>query len=125
MNAPYSPTIPAAAAAQPRAPRVRRPWAQLYNAVLDLAGPEAEFVSHDEHPWASVTFSGSRHTFTLAFTGPAGIAAGEAFAEALGEHEFAIPRQIVVEALINAMLHEAQPAERMLVEAELLLVEDQ
>ena len=104
--------------------RRRRPWAQLLNAVLDLAGPEAEFVSHGERPWASVTFAGSRHTIALGFSGAAAIAAGEAFAAALPGHEFAIPRQLVADAVVTAMHHEARPAERLEIEAELLLVED-
>ena len=120
MNA-FSPAA-ALDTAQP-APRARRPWALLLNAVLDLAGPHAELVSHAERPWASVTFAGSRHVVTLAFAGAAGVAAGEACAEALGEHEFAIPRQIVADANVIGMLHEAQPA-RLVLDAELLLVED-
>jgi len=71
-----------------------------------------------------VTFAGSRHTITLAFQGAAAVAAGEQFAEALPEHEFAIPRQIVADAAVTGMLHESQP-QRLEVELELLLVEDQ
>lgn len=117
------PTGPSASPAT----RPRRPWALLINALLDLAGPQAGFVAHAERPWASVTFAGSRHTVTLAFTGAAGVAAGEAFAEALPEHEFAIPRQIVADATVTGMLHEvaaAGRAEMLTIEAELLLVED-
>ncbi|MBU6267229.1 MAG: hypothetical protein KGN34_06800 [Sphingomonadales bacterium] len=90
-----------------------------------MAGSHAEFVSHAERPWASVTFIGSRHTITLAFPGAHGVIAGDRFAEALPEHEFAIPRQIVADAVVTGMLHEAEPAERLVIEAELLLVEDQ
>ena len=56
--------------------------------------------------------------------GAAAIAAGEAFAAALPGHEFAIPRQLVADAVVTAMHHEARPAERLEIEAELLLVED-
>jgi len=119
----FSPATLVAPAA-PRPPRARRPWAQLLNAVLDLAGPRAEFVSHAERPWASVTFVGSRHISTLAFPGARGVIEGERFAEALPEHEFAIPRQIVTDAVVTGMRHESEPAERVAIEIELLLVED-
>jgi len=103
--------------------RARRPWAHLLNAVLELAGPHAELVSHAERPWASVTFNGSRHTVTLVFNGVAGVVAGEAFAGVVTEHEFAIPRQIVADAQVTGMLRETRPA-RLTVETDLLLVED-
>ena len=109
---------------RPASLRARRPWARLLDAVLGLAGPGAEFISHAERPWASVTFAGSRHTIVLGFSGAAAIAAGEAFAEALPGHEFAIPRQIVADAVVTGMRHEAMPAERLVIEAELLLVDD-
>jgi hypothetical protein len=105
-------------------PRPRRPWAALINALLDLAGPEAAFLAHGERPWASATFSGSRHAVTLAFAGARGVIAGEAFAEALAEHEFAIPRQIVADACVTGMLHEVEAQERLVVDVELLLVEE-
>jgi len=105
-------------------PRPRRPWAALINALLDLAGPEAAFLAHGERPWASATFSGSRHAVTLAFAGARGVIAGEAFAEALPEHEFAIPRQLVADACVTGMLHEVEAQERLVVDVELLLVEE-
>ncbi|MDE2404520.1 MAG: hypothetical protein KGM17_07615 [Sphingomonadales bacterium] len=88
-----------------------------------MAGDSASFVSHAERPWASVTFSGSRHAIVLAFAGDAAIIAGEAFAEALPEHEFAIPGQLVADAAVTAMRHEAVPP-RLTIELELLLVEE-
>jgi hypothetical protein len=112
---------------QPRAkgqPRVRRPWMQLLSSVLGLAGGHGELLRHSERPWASVTFSGTRHTIALAFSGAAAIAAGEAFIEALPEHEFAIPRQIVADAAIVSVVQDVLPLPRMMVEVELLLLED-
>ena len=57
----------------------RRPWMPLLSAVLTLGEGQAELIRHAERPWTSVTFAGTRHTIVLAFTGPEGIAAGEAF----------------------------------------------
>lgn len=102
----------------------RRPWLRLLNAVLQLAGGRAELVSHCERAWASATFSGARHTIVLAFEGADALADGERFIDALPEHEFAIPGQLVAEAAIVSVCHEAQPRARLCVEAVLLLVEE-
>lgn len=104
--------------------RLPQPGIRLLDAVMRLAGPRAELLKHAERPWASATFSGTRHTITLTFAGEAGIAAGEAFAAALPEHEFAIRRQLVADAAIVEMEQGFMPTPHMLVEAELLLLED-
>ena len=107
-----------------RSLRVRHPSLRLLQAVMRLAGPDAELVSHAEKPWASVTFSGTRHVITLAFNGISGIIAANAYIEALPEHEFAIPRQLVADAAISEVVHDLLPSERITVEAEFLLLED-
>ncbi len=105
-------------------PRARQPWMPLVGAVLKLAGPDAQLLRHIERPWSSVTFSGTRHTIALAFTGNVAQAQGEAFIAALPEHEFAVPRQIVADATVVAVTHQLVPEPRIEVEMELLLVED-
>jgi hypothetical protein len=107
-----------------RRPRAPRPWMALLSALLRLAGGGAELVRHSERPWASVTFSGSRHTVVLAFTGAEAIAAGEAFIAALPDHEFAVPRQLVADASVVAVESVLLPAPRLTIEAELLLLEN-
>lgn len=107
-----------------RAPVVRRPWLQLIAAVMDLAGGDAELVRHAERSWASVTFSGTRHTMVLAFTGPESMLAGEAFIAALPDHEFSIPRQLVADAAVNSVEHSLLPEPKLVVEIELLLLEE-
>lgn len=102
----------------------RSPWLPLLSALLELAGGKAELVSHSERNWASVTFSGTRHTAVLSFTGPEAVAAGEAYLEALPEHEFTIPRQLVADATIVAVDHTTLPEPRLEVTAELLLLDD-
>lgn len=107
-----------------RPPRgARRPWAALLNAVLQLAG-EGELLRHAERPWASVTFSGTRHTIGLRFAGASAVAAGERFIDLLPEHEFTIRGQLVADATISAVSLEMLPEPVMLVEAELLLLEE-
>jgi hypothetical protein len=107
-----------------RIPGRRRPWAPLLSALISLAGGKAELLRHVERPWASVTFSGTRHMVTLAFTGAEAVAAGELFIAALPEHEFMIPRQIVADAVVASVEHTMLPAPRLTLEIELLLVED-
>ena len=114
-----APTIPAP---QRRGPR--GPWLRLLSAVLELAGPRAELLRHAERPWASATFSGTRHTIALTFTGSEAISAGEEFIADLPEHEFAISGQLVADAAIALVEHEAGAEPKMTVEAELLLLED-
>jgi hypothetical protein len=107
-----------------RIPGQRRPWRALLAAVLDLGQHRAELLRHGEQPWASVTFAGTRHTLTLAFTGAEAVAAGETFIAALPEHEFAIPRQLVADATVVSVEHVTLPEPKMTVEVEMLLVED-
>ena len=109
---------------QARRGQARGPWMQLLSALLTLAGGRAELIRHSERPWASVTFSGSRHTVLLAFTGTEAVAAGEALIAALPEHEFTIARQLVADAAILAVEHALRPVPRIEVEVEILLLED-
>jgi hypothetical protein len=104
-------------------PGLRRPWQPLLSAITGLAGP-CELLRHVERPWASVTFTGTRHTLSLGFAGLPGIAAGEAFIAALPDHEFSIPRQVVIDAAVVAVEHEAAADPKLTVEVELLLLED-
>src|SRR4249919_3012789 len=83
----------------------RTPWMPLLSALLELAESKAELVRHSERAWASVTFSGTRHTVVLSFSGQAAVSAGEAFIDAVPEHEFAIPRQIVADAAVVRVDH--------------------
>lgn len=117
------PADPVLIAAAPRPARTR-PWMALLSALLRLGEGRAELVSHAERPWASVTFSGTRHTVRLAFAGTEAVNAGERLIDALPEHEFAIPRQLVADAAVLAVTHTALPEPRLEVEVELLLLDD-
>ena len=100
------------------------PWMPLLSAVVALAGARVEMLRHLEKPWASVTFSGSRHRITLAFPGPQAVADGEAFIARLPEHEFAIRGHLVADASITGVEHLTLPEPKLMVEAELLLLEE-
>ena len=97
---------------------------QLLSAVLELGQGCAELLRHTDRPWASATFTGSRHTILLAFNGNTAVAAGEALIDALPEHEFTIPRQLVADAAVIAVEHTLLPQPRLQVELALLLLED-
>lgn len=110
--------------AQGRRRAQRRPWLALLSAVLGMADGKAELIRHCERAWASATFTGSRHTIVLAFAGEEAVAAGETFLAQLPDHEFAIPGQLVADAVIVRADHAMLPQVRLEVEVELLLLED-
>lgn len=118
------PDLPRTLDAALQRPRIRRPWMPLLSALLDLTRGLGELVSHHEHPWASVTFSGTRHTLTFAFNGDEAMAAAEDFIACLPEHEFAIPGQLVADAVIVAVEHGVLPLPHLTVSAELLLLDE-
>jgi hypothetical protein len=81
-------------------------------------------MCHAERPWASATFSGTRHTFTLCFAGEAGVTAAEDFIATLPEHEFIISGRLVADAGINEVTQTTLPHPLMVVEADILLLDD-
>lgn len=98
---------------------------RVREALLALAEGRAVTLAHEERAWASITFAGTRHELILDFDGAEAVAAGERFIEALPDHEFAIPGQLVAEATVRAVDHSfAGTAERMVVTAVLLLLEE-
>ena len=101
----------------------RGPRAQLAEALTRLAGC-GEVLRHAERPWASITFSGARHTIALVFAGQKAVEQGERFIAELPDHEFAIPGQLVADAAVISVVHETVPEYRLTVEAELLLLEE-
>lgn len=102
----------------------RGPRERLREALLALAEDQAEIILHDETSWASITFSGTRHTIRLAFEGAQAVGAGERFIAALPDHEFMIPGQLVADATIASVEHSLLPHSRMITECELLLLID-
>jgi len=100
------------------------PWLPLLSALYRLAEGQAELVDHTERGWTSVTFSGTRHTVVLAFCGLEAMAVGEQFIAVLAEHEFTIPRHLVADATVTKVEHTIVPEPRLVVSAELLLLED-
>ena len=104
--------------------KTHRPWLSLLSALFELARGQAELLRHAERNWASATFAGTRHTVALAFAGAEAIAAAEHLIEALPEHEFAIPGQLVADASVVSVEQLTLPEPQMVIELELLLLED-
>ena len=111
-------------------PAIRRkarrssPGDRLCDALLRLGDHHAQIIDHQERAWASITFAGSRHTFSLLFSGEEAAAAGEQFIAALPEHEFTLPGHLVADALVEEVDHRLLPTPRLAVRCALLLLED-
>ena len=102
----------------------RRPANRLIDTLIGLSSGHAELLSHSERPWASATFAGSRHQVTLTFTGLEAVSAAEHFIEAVPEHEFEIPGQLVADAAVVEASLAMLPEPKFTVVLELLLLED-
>ncbi len=98
---------------------------RLLEALMTLAEAQASLLSHNQKPWASVTFTGSRHEVMLDFEGSEAVAAGERFVATLPDHEFTIPGQLVADATVSEVTNNQLPYPRMVVTCALLLLEDQ
>ena len=107
---------------RPRTAR-RSPTVRLREQLLELARGQGAVLTHEEKPWASVTFAGARHRVELAFEGAEAVDAGECFIAFLPEHEFAIPGQLVADAAVTEVDHRLDPP-LMRVTCELLLLEE-
>lgn len=119
-------TMPDQLLTMPKVPRrVRRgPSDKLREALEELAGGHAQITGHAERAWASITFSGARHSVDLLFEGNEAADAGEMFIALLPDHEFTIPGQLVAEATISSVTHRLAHEETLAVTAELLLLCD-
>lgn len=100
------------------------PADRLRAALITLAEGHATVTDHGERNWASITFAGTRHQVTLVFTGAEAIEVGEKFIAFLPEHDFAIPGQLVADATVSAVDHQMLPEERMVVQVEVLMLDD-
>ena len=102
----------------------RGPAEKLRDALSALAAGKCLVLRHSEQAWASITFSGARHSVELVFEGIEAAKAGEIFIAELPDHEFAIPGQLVADAVILSVDHTMLPDVRLVVKAELLLLQD-
>lgn len=129
--APSSRLAPPPGATPDHDPPGRRPAApqrstgdRLREALMALGDFRGQVITHTEKAWASITFSGARHTLALLFAGDEAVEAGERFIAALPDHEFALPGQLVADATIIEAEHRLLPTPRLVVQCELLLLEE-
>lgn len=96
---------------------------RLLRELREMAGPLAEVTGHSETSWASITFTGARHTVVMRFAGSDAVSDGERFIATLPDHEFRLRSQLVADASVTRVDHEVLPAPLMEVECELLLLD--
>lgn len=96
----------------------------LRKALIVLGNGHGEITHHSEKPWASITFSGSRHAIRMAFDGAEAAEAAEDLIAQLPEFEFSIPGQLVADATITGVEHTLVPQPHLIVDCELLLLID-
>lgn len=116
----FTPSVPKIRARRP----ARSITEKLQAALLLLAQGHGAIARHEERSWASVTFSGTRHTLDIVFSGTEAIAGGEALIAALPDHEFTIPGQLVADANVLTADHTLLPEPRLALTVELLLLEE-
>ena len=97
---------------------------RLRDALLALSEHRGQLLAQSERAWASITFAGARHGFTLLFAGQDAVAAGERFIAALPDHEFALAGQLVADATVTEVEHRLLPSPRLIVTCEVLLLEE-
>lgn len=102
----------------------RAPWRRLLSQLETLGGGTGILLRHTERAWASITFSGSRHTLAYTFTGAEAVEGGELLIATLPEHEFRLPGQLVADATVKAVDHRLTPEPRLTVEVELLVLDE-
>ncbi|MEO9599577.1 hypothetical protein [Parasphingorhabdus sp.] len=80
---------------------VQDPGPMLTKQIKALGGDQAQVCLKRKRPWASITFSGTRHSFAVISTTAPDSKVIEELARALPDHEFAIPDHFVADILIT------------------------
>ena len=81
--------------------RERHPGSLLSGQIAALAGDRAKVTLERERPWASITFSGTRHSFAVEWPDAVKPDAVKNLAKVLPVHEFAIPDYFVADILVT------------------------
>lgn len=98
--------------------------AAIRKALMELCCDAAEIVAHAERSWSSATFTGSRHTIALLFSGGNAIPFGEALISELPQNDFALAGKVVADAAIVSVDRDASHRPSTLVTIELLILDD-
>ncbi len=78
----------------------RDPHGALGKAIIRLSGAET-IMDSTARAWASITFSGLRHRFTVQFGGPEAAAQARAMAASISCDEFDIAGHLVADIITN------------------------
>lgn len=92
---------------------------QLTEQLHDLTGPGCEIHLKRERPWASITFSGTRHLFQIECAGGDAKRVRQKLEGSLPEHGFDLAGHFVADALVKAGSDQVEP-----VHVEILTIND-
>ena len=92
--------------------RQRDPGSSIAEQIQALAGGRVRVILERERPWASITFTGTRHSFVIERTDATAPDDMDNLARALPEHEFAMRAYFLADILVTN-----QSESRLLVEA--------
>lgn len=79
----------------------RDPGSLIAGQIEALAGDQARVTIKRERPWASITFTGTRHSFAVNWPEAPSPDERDNIAKAIPEHEFAIPGYFVADMLVT------------------------
>ncbi|MFC3097361.1 hypothetical protein [Alteraurantiacibacter palmitatis] len=102
--------------------RIRKDEA-LVRALKEIGADAGMMIMHAQREWASITFSGVRHSLTYAFDGAEAVAHAERMIALLPEHEFSLPGQLVADAAVTNIEHRIEPP-RIVLDCELLVLDE-
>ena len=75
--------------------------AMLISQLETLAGPDIRILLKKEKPWASITFSGTRHYLIIDATGNGGVQSMNRFIKRLPDQVFDLPDHFIADLLIR------------------------
>ncbi len=81
--------------------RQRDPGSSIADQIRVLAGGRVRVILARERPWASITFTGTRHSFVVERTDATTPDDMENLARALPEHEFAMRAYFLADILVT------------------------
>ncbi|WP_417593420.1 hypothetical protein [Parasphingorhabdus sp.] len=79
----------------------RDPGSLLARQLEALAGDQPHVTIQRERPWASITFTGTRHSFAVNWPNAPSPDQRDNIAKTIAEHEFAIPGYFVADMLVT------------------------
>lgn len=74
---------------------------QLIEQIRALAGPNYDVKMVRERPWASITFSGTRHRVAISRSMAGDTGLPPSFTGQIADHEFDLPGHFVADVLID------------------------